>query len=497
MRDKRTLSVVLGCAVVAMLCLGVVLVGSLALQQIGPSLPEALLGPNDAAEATSAPPTDTPLGAQVDLETLFTPFWEGWQLLHEYYVRQPLDDTMMMQGAQEGLTESLRQAGVDPETVSIPSNVQPAETLSAQAQTPDGLRQLFVPFWQTWQAVYTLEPRESLSYEGLMRAALQGMVETLDDPHTAYMTPYEYLQVNSSLEGEYEGIGAWMDATGDYLTVVAPMEGSPAEAAGLQPGDVVIAVDGEDMTGVDGELVIQRVLGPEGTQVVLTIRREGVAEPFDVTLTRARITVPSVIGEMLDEDIAYVQLTTFGSDTANELRATLNDLLGQDPIGLILDIRNNGGGYLDTAVQITSEFLTQGVVLYEEYGDGTRDTHSVLEGGVAIEIPLIVLVNEGSASASEILAGAIQDYGRGLLVGQTTFGKGSVQLPIALSNNQGALRITVARWLTPNERDISAQGLQPDVMVDLTEDDFEAGQDPQLDKAVELLLDLTGVTVNN
>jgi len=480
-----------------MLCLGVVLVGGLVLQQIRTSLPEALLSPSDPVEPTSVPPTETPLGAQVNLGTLFTPFWESWRLLHEYYVRQPLDDTAMMQGAQEGLIEGLSQAGVNPETVAIPSNVQPAETLSAQAGTPEGLRQLFLPFWETWQAVYTLEPRENLTYEALMREALHSMVETLGDPHTAYMTPYEYQQVNSSLEGEYEGIGVWMDATGEYLTVVAPMEGSPAEAAGLQPGDVVIAVDGEDMTGVDGELVIQRVLGPEGTQVVLTIRREGVAEPFDVTLTRARITVPSVIGEMLDEDIAYVQLTTFGSDTASELRTTLNDLLSQDPIGLILDIRNNGGGYLDTAVQVTSEFLTQGVVLYEEYGDGTRDTHQVLEGGVAKDIPLIVLVNEGSASASEILAGAIQDHGRGLLVGQTTFGKGSVQLPIALSNSQGALRITVARWLTPNERDISTQGLQPDVAVEFTEEDFDAGQDPQLDKAVELLLALTGVTVNN
>jgi len=291
-----------------------------------------------------------------------------------------------------------------------------------------------------------------------------------------------------TLQGEYEGIGAWVDPSGDYLTIVTPMKGSPAEKAGLKPGDKVIAVDGEDVTGVNPELVIRRVLGPAGTPVRLTILREG-QEPFDVTIIRAKITIPSVEGEMRDDGIAYVQLHTFGDKTTTELRNTLEDLMAQNPKGLILDLRNNGGGYLNTAVDVASEFLPKGqVVLYEEYKDGTRKAYKTHGGGHATEIPMIILVNEGSASASEIVAGAMQDYGRALLVGTTTYGKGSVQNWIPLSNNQGAVRITVALWLTPKGRQISGKGLQPDVEVEMTEEDVEAERDPQLDKAVELIL---------
>jgi carboxyl-terminal processing protease len=221
--------------------------------------------------------------------------------------------------------------------------------------------------------------------------------------------------------------------------------------------------------------------------VTLTILREGEPEPFDVTITRANITVPSVDSEMLDGNIGYIQLFTFGDSTTEDLRSALEELLAQKPKGLILDLRNNGGGGLQTSIEVASEFVGDGVIMYEEYGDGTRDTYNAIKGGLATEIPLVVLVNEGSASASEIVAGAIQDTGRGQLVGVTSFGKGSVQNWIPLKDDQGAVRVTIARWLTPNGRTIHEIGLEPDIVVELTEEDIAAERDPQLDKAIELL----------
>jgi carboxyl-terminal processing protease len=221
---------------------------------------------------------------------------------------------------------------------------------------------------------------------------------------------------------------------------------------------------------------------------VLTIQREGEPSPLDIEVVRAEITVPSVESQIIEgTDIAYIQLFTFGSDSASEMHQALEEAMAQNPSGLIIDLRNNGGGFLNSAVEITSEFIDDGVVLYEEYGDGNRDTYETLGDGLAIDIPLIVLVNQGTASASEILAGAIQDYERGQLVGETTFGKGSVQISRLLSDGAGALRITIAHWLTPDERLIHGIGLEPDVIVPLTEEDLQAQLDPQLDRAVEIL----------
>jgi carboxyl-terminal processing protease len=182
-----------------------------------------------------------------------------------------------------------------------------------------------------------------------------------------------------------------------------------------------------------------------------------------------------------------VHLLTFGDKSTSELRQDLKDLLAQNPVGLIFDLRNDGGGALKTAIEVASEFVGDGVIMYEEYGDGRRDTYSAIKGGLATEIPLVVLINEGTASASEIVAGAIQDHGRGLLVGTTSFGKGSVQNWIPLENDGGAIRVTIARWLTPDERTIHEIGLQPDVVVELSDQDIQDGKDPQLDKAVELI----------
>ncbi len=320
----------------------------------------------------------------------------------------------------------------------------------------------------------------------MMQGAIRGMMDSLGDPHSAYMDPVEYSDATAPLEG-YSGIGAWVNTEGEFLTITEPMKGSPAETAGVKAGDQIIAIDGVDMTGTLAELARQKVLGPAGTQVVLTINREGVEQPFDVTVTRAQITIPSTEYKMLDNNIAYIRLNAFSNTTGDELHAALQELLANNPKGLILDLRYNSGGYLDAAIQVGSEFLSDGVVAYEEYGNGTRNTFNVTGDGIATQIPMVVLVNEWSASASELVAGALQDRGRAQLIGVTTYGKGTVQNWIALSDNEGAVRVTIARWLTPNERNVTGSGLTPDVEVKTSDADAQAGVDTQLNRAVEIL----------
>ena len=352
-------------------------------------------------------------------------------------------------------------------------------------QLPASRDELMAPFWEAWEILHDEYVDQPLDDGSLVQGAIRGMVDSLGDPHSSYMDPDEYLQANLPLDGEYEGIGAWVDADGEFLTIISAMPGSPAERGGLQPGDQVIGVDGEDVTGLDGNLVIRRVLGPAGTAVRLTIRREGVPDPIDLELVRERIDLASVESEILEGDIGYIRLLSFGAQTADDLDRELADLLRQDPQGLILDLRGNGGGFLNTAVDVASQFLSEGVVLSERFGDGQETVYEVEGGGRATQIALVVLIDGGSASASEIVAGAIQDHDRGLLVGETSFGKGSVQNWIELNDDQGAVRVTIARWYTPDGRQIHEVGLTPDVEVLAA----EAGQaDLQLNEAIELLL---------
>ncbi len=347
---------------------------------------------------------------------------------------------------------------------------------------------LFQPFWETWQLVHSEYVDQPVNDTELMQGAIRGMLASLGDKHTSYMNPEEYQQATMPLEGGYEGIGAYVDTSGAYLTIISPMTGSPAEAAGLKAGDEITAIDGKDMTGTDPSIVLQSVLGPADSTVTLSIHRPDPDSTFDVSITRAKIEVPTIESKMLDNQIAYVALATFGDTTTDDLKKALTDLLAQNPKGLILDLRNNGGGYLNTAIEVVSQFVGDGVVMYEEEGNGTMNEYNAIPGGLATNIPLVVLVNEGTASASEITAGAIQDYGRGVLVGTTTYGKGSVQNWITLDNNQGAVRITVAHWLTPQKRQINGVGLTPDYVVELTEEDINNKNDAQLNKAIDILL---------
>lgn len=437
--------------------------------------------------ATEIPATETPFGADVDLETLFAPVWEARRILHNDFVSQPIDDAILAQGALDGLNGILEQLGVNVAAVDLPSTAPSARDLADEAQTPADIIDDFLPFFTIWGQAEYANLEGLTSYDDLMRASLASMVSSLGDPHTTYLDPAELSQEILGLDGEYEGIGAWVDPTGEYLAIIAPMEGSPAEAAGLQPGDIVVAVDGEDMTGVDGNAVISRIVGPAGSLVVLTIQRDGSAANFDVEIERASIFVPSVQSEILEGNIAYIQLLTFGASTSIELENALSDLLAQNPQGLILDMRNNGGGFLHTSVEVTSQFLSDGIVLFEEFGDGSQQVYDVNEGGLATEINMVVLINGGSASASEIVAGALQDTGRATLIGELSFGKASVQLSPVLENGQGALRVTIAYFLTPNETLLHGVGISPDIEVEFTQEDADAEIDPQLDAAIEFL----------
>jgi carboxyl-terminal processing protease len=364
----------------------------------------------------------------------------------------------------------------------------PATPNANQGGTPVDLQAQFAAFWQAWDLVHQNYVDQPVDNTKLVQGAISGMMNALGDPHSGYWTPQETTDANMAMQGAYDGIGAYVDTRGAYLTITKTISGYPAEKAGLLPGDQIIAVDGQTMTGIDPDLVrMTKVMGPAGTEVHLTIQRTDLVKPLDFTITRAHIVIPSVTNKMLDNKIGYIQISVFGDTTANDFHTQLSTLLAQNPVGIILDLRDNGGGYLAAGIAVASEFIDNGVIVTEQYGDGTKDPHNAAPGGLATTIPLVVLVNGNTASASEIVSGAIQDDGRGKLVGELTYGKGSVQNWLPLTDG-GTARITIAKWLTPNGRAIDKVGLTPDMVVPMTQADATAGKDPQLDAAVQLLL---------
>ncbi|HLE29504.1 MAG TPA: S41 family peptidase [Anaerolineales bacterium] len=365
--------------------------------------------------------------------------------------------------------------------------------LNLEASGPTAAEdKLMAPFWEAWDLVHQEYVDQPVDDTKLAQGAIRGMMAALGDPHSSYMNPTEYEIEVSNQSGDLQGIGAYVEAAGDYLRIVSPFPGSPAEAAGLRPGDLIIKVDGVDVAGLGEFEIISRVRGPEGTTVHLTIQREGEKEPLEFTLVRARIHIPSVESKMLDGNVAYVKVNDFGDKTTAELKDALKSLEVNQPVGLVLDLRGNPGGYLNTAIEVVSQFISDGVVMREKYGDGRERTYEAIPDGLATQIPLVVLIDKGSASASEIVAGAIQDTRRGTIVGEKSYGKGSVQNWRELRGDNGAVRVTIARWLTPSGRSIHQVGITPDVAVEMTEDDHAAERDPQLDKAVSILTSSAG-----
>lgn len=350
------------------------------------------------------------------------------------------------------------------------------------------------PFGEVWELIHTRYFDQPVDDTLLTEAAIDGMLAALDDPHTRYLSPEDEALARERLAGEFQGIGVEVEVVEGEIVVVSPIDGSPAAIAGLRPGDIIRQAQGVELTGKDLQDVVDLVRGPAGTPVTLVIERFD--QLFEIEVVRDVIKSASVRGELLDEGIAYVRVSQFGDRTAIEMEETLTELLAQDPIGLILDLRRNPGGGLETVVDVADEFLSEGAILLRRFGDGQEDTFEATAKGLAQDLPMVVLIDEGSASAAEVLAGAIRDRKRGVLIGQTTFGKGTIQTWHALENG-GGLRITVARWLTPSEQWIHETGLDPDYFIPLRAvGGGEVQTDTQLQAAVDLLLgkEVTSIT---
>ncbi|MBD3328455.1 PDZ domain-containing protein [Candidatus Peregrinibacteria bacterium] len=349
------------------------------------------------------------------------------------------------------------------------------------------------PFWKVWSIVEkNYVDRDAVAdNEDLKDGAIKGLVDSLDDPYSVYMTEDETSEFDQSLHGELDGIGAELTVEDRALVVVSPLKNSPAENAGLKPGDTVFKIDGEHAADMSLFDAIMSIRGEKGTTVTLTIIREGVDEPFDVNIVRDTIEIPSVELENLEDGIYRINLYQFNDNTLPEFESLVNDLVLLEPKGIILDLRNNGGGYLEIAVDVLSEFIEgKKKAVSIERRNHEDDQTMYLSGNPRLaNIPLIVLINGGSASASEIVAGAIQDYKRGTVLGETSFGKGSVQEVFKL-NDGSSIRLTIAKWLTPDGNHIDKTGIEPDIEVEFTNEDAENDNDPQLNAALEYLKNL-------
>jgi len=346
----------------------------------------------------------------------------------------------------------------------------------------------FDVFWEAWGLLQRDYYGDLPNEQEMTYGAIRGVLGLLDDPHTGFLTPEQAQLWTADLDGSFEGIGAVVNEWPDGgVLIVEPFEGQPAWKAGLRRGDVILAVDGQDVTHMSLQEAVGLIRGPQGTSVRLLIRRADAPEPFEVEVVRARIETPVVQSKMLGGDIGYLRLAEFTASSPGKVRVALRALMALQPKGLIFDLRGNPGGLLDAAVDVASFFVPEGDVLIERWQDGEEQYYPASGRPLIRDVPLVVLVNGVSASASEIVAGAIQDSGRGLLVGEQTFGKGSVQTPHTLSDGS-LLRVTTARWFTPNDRAIHGEGLTPDVVVEFTIEDAEAGRDAQLERALELLL---------
>lgn len=345
----------------------------------------------------------------------------------------------------------------------------------------------FSLFWDAWNVIQDKFVDQPVEEEQLLYGAITGIVESLKDPYSIFLTPEMAKEFEDSINGTFSGIGAEIGIKNDQVQIIAPLSGSPAESAGLLAGDAVLAIDGNDTQGMTLGEAVSRIRGDEGTVVVLTILRNGDSEGREISVTRSVIKVSSVKSETVvtpaGKRVTLIKLSQFSPDTSALFEQAISDHFLQDAEGVILDLRNNPGGRLSTAIDVASQFIEDDVVLLEQ--DSTQSLTEHRSTGVARlkDEKLVVLVNEGSASASEIVAGAIQDYAIGPIVGEKTYGKGSVQ-DISSLRDGSAMKLTVAKWLTPKGRLIDKEGIAPDVEVKRSEQDYNDDRDPQLDWAL-------------
>jgi carboxyl-terminal processing protease len=346
-------------------------------------------------------------------------------------------------------------------------------------------------FWDAWTKVQeNFVNRSKLDYQKMIYGAISGMLGSLDDPYTVFFPPEENKAFSQSMQGNLEGIGAEIGNRQGVITIISPLKDSPAMKIGLKAGDKVFEINGKSTSGLSVEEAVSLIRGPKGTEVTLTVLRDGWSEVKEFKITRAVINIPIVKLEMKqsgDKKIAYLALYQFTDNSVAEFEKAVHEILSSNVSGLVFDLRGNPGGYLESAVEMASWFLPEGqIVVTEDFGNGKKDDHKSLGINKLGSLPTIVLIDQGSASASEILAGALRDNLKIKLVGEKSFGKGSVQKLESLRNGT-SLKVTVAKWLTPSGHSIAEQGLEPDVKIEYTKEDAEAGRDPQLDKALELL----------
>jgi len=343
-------------------------------------------------------------------------------------------------------------------------------------------------FWQTWDSLRkNYVDKDKLNEKQMFYGALRGMVSSLGDPYTVFMDPKISQDFSDDLAGTFEGIGAEIGIKNDVLTIIAPLPDMPAEKAGLKASDKVLFIDDKTTMGIFIDEAVNLIRGPKGTEVKLSIAREGEDSILDIFIKRGKIIVKSVRTEMREDDIYVLRIINFNDDTEQLFNQAVSEVIKNDPKGIILDLRNNPGGYLDTAIEVASEWVEDGVVVVEQYNEERKFEHLARGRARLKDFSTIVLVNEGSASASEIVSGALQDYDKAKIIGMHTFGKGSVQTLTNL-NDGSSIKITVAKWLTPEGRSINDEGILPDLEIDLTRENYENNEDPQIKKAIELLL---------
>ncbi len=372
----------------------------------------------------------------------------------------------------------------------------------------------FALFWDVWSKVihYYVDPK-TIDVQKLVYGAITGMVNAVGDPYTSFFPPKENKDFKEELGGAFEGIGAQLGLNEGYVIIESPLRGSPAEKAGLKPKDYILKVDGKETVGWSVQDAVNKIRGPKGTKVLLTILHESATKPVDISIERATITIPSVVSwikspaEITEisaateaasfrndatKAVAYIQLSRFGDNTNNDWIKAVSEIVaykknnGNKLAGFILDMRNNPGGYLEGSVFVASEFIKSGVVVSQKNSDGSLQEYKVNRSGSLLDIPMVVIINKGSASAAEIVTGALRDYKRATVVGEKSFGKGTVQTPFDLSGGS-SVHITTGKWLLPKGDSISEKGITPDITVTLGEG-TTATSDAQLAKALELLL---------
>ncbi|OGZ43860.1 MAG: hypothetical protein A2719_02740 [Candidatus Ryanbacteria bacterium RIFCSPHIGHO2_01_FULL_45_22] len=346
----------------------------------------------------------------------------------------------------------------------------------------------FSPFWKAWNLIEEkYVASDGLDRQKMVYGAIGGMVAALDDPYTVFFPPVEKQLFESEIEGKFEGIGAEIGMRKGVLTVISPLTGSPAAGAGLLPGDKIARIDDVITTELTLDEAVRLIRGDKGTVVALTILRSGEDEMRVIKITRDTIHVPILDMEKRDGGVFVIHLYNFSEQSPLEFRKALQEMARSGSNKLILDLRNNPGGFLEASVDIASWFLESGkVVAREAFGDGTELQHRSHGYNALSNIPTVILVNNGSASASEILAGALRDHLKTQLIGTKTFGKGSVQELVDVTNTT-SLKVTIARWLTPSGISLSENGLDPDIVVEITPEDVEKLQDPQMEKALEII----------